>query len=57
MHARATTAVLTASALLLLAPAAFGAECPVDHDKLVNALRQSNKAAGGPGNGGYDTHQ
>ena len=57
MHARATTAVLTASALLILTSSAFGAECPVDHDKLVNALKQSNKAAGGPGNGGYDTHQ
>ena len=57
MHARATTAVLTASALLILTLPAFAADCPVDHDKLVNALKQSNKAAGGPGNGGYDTHQ
>jgi uncharacterized protein GlcG (DUF336 family) len=57
MRTRAMTAVLTVSAMLILAPAAFGAECPVDHDKLVRALKQSNKAAGGPGNGGYDTHQ
>jgi uncharacterized protein GlcG (DUF336 family) len=57
MDVRVTRAALAAAALLTLAPVARAAECPVDHDKLANALKQSNKAAGGPGNGGYDTHQ
>jgi uncharacterized protein GlcG (DUF336 family) len=58
MEARAMKAVLAAAALVSLGtPLAQAADCPVDHDKLVNALKQSNKAAGGPGNGGYDTHQ
>jgi uncharacterized protein GlcG (DUF336 family) len=57
MDVRATRAALAAAALLTLAPVARAADCPVDHDKLANALKQSNKAAGGPGNGGYDTHQ
>src|SRR4051812_23651329 len=43
--------------LALTSSLAYAADCPVDHDKLANALKQSNKAAGGPGNGGYDTHQ
>ena len=58
MNARAMRAALAAAAVVTLAaPTAWAADCPVDHDKLVNALKQSNKAAGGPGNGGYDTHQ
>jgi uncharacterized protein GlcG (DUF336 family) len=58
MDARAMRAAAAAAALMTLtAPGAQAADCPVDHDKLANALKQSNKAAGGPGNGGYDTHQ
>jgi uncharacterized protein GlcG (DUF336 family) len=32
-------------------------QCPVNHDQLVDALRSSVKASGGPSNGGYDTHE
>ncbi len=44
------------------AAASAGAEarpgaCPVGHDQLVQALRQSVKPAGGPGNGGMDTNE
>jgi len=36
---------------------AHAADCPVTHDKLVNALKSSVKASGGPSNGGFDNHQ
>jgi uncharacterized protein GlcG (DUF336 family) len=51
--------VAAASVLIsaFAAERARAADCPVDHDRLANALKQSNKAAGGPGNGGYETHQ
>jgi uncharacterized protein GlcG (DUF336 family) len=59
-HARATRLTVAAAAALIsasLAERARAADCPVDHDRLANALKQSNKAAGGPANGGYETHQ
>jgi uncharacterized protein GlcG (DUF336 family) len=59
-HARATRLTVAAAAVLIaasLAERAAAADCAVDHDRLANALKQSNKAAGGPGNGGYETHQ
>jgi uncharacterized protein GlcG (DUF336 family) len=31
--------------------------CPVTHDRLVDALKKSVKASGGPGNGGFDTNE
>jgi len=45
--------------LLLALPAgnAAAADCPVDHAKLVSALRASVKPSGGPGNGGFDNHE
>ncbi|MER8799482.1 heme-binding protein [Mesorhizobium sp. M0012] len=33
------------------------APCPADHDKLLAALKANVKASGGPGNGGFDTHE
>ena len=43
--------------LVGLAPPARAADCPVDHDKLVKALKASVKPAGGPKNGGFENHQ
>jgi uncharacterized protein GlcG (DUF336 family) len=51
----------TGTLLLLLLPLcispAQAADCPVDHAKLVEALRASVKASGGPANGGFDNHE
>ena len=33
------------------------AQCPVTYDQLVQALKGSVKASGGPGNGGFDNHE
>jgi len=48
----------------LLVAAAFtstqayaAADCPVDHARLLNSLRASVKASGGPANGGFENHQ
>src|SRR4051794_36605295 len=35
----------------------LAADCPVNHDQLVAALKKSVKPSGGPGNGGFDNHQ
>lgn len=43
--------------IFLSAPAAAGNPCPVPFDRLVEALRQSVKASGGPTNGGLDTNE
>jgi uncharacterized protein GlcG (DUF336 family) len=46
--------------MLLLAGAshpAAAADCPVDHGRLVDALRRSVKASGGPANGGFENHE
>jgi uncharacterized protein GlcG (DUF336 family) len=43
--------------VLAFAPAAGAAECPVQHDQLVQSLRGSVKASGGPANGGFENHQ
>ena len=39
------------------AGAAAEAPCPVNHDQLVTALKQSVKPSGGPSNGGLDTNE
>jgi hypothetical protein len=36
---------------------AHAQDCPADSAKLAAALKSSVKASGGPGNGGFDTHQ
>jgi uncharacterized protein GlcG (DUF336 family) len=41
----------------LSAARAQAPSCLVNHEQLVNALKQSVKASGGPSNGGFDTHQ
>jgi uncharacterized protein GlcG (DUF336 family) len=33
------------------------AVCPIQYDQLLGALKASVKASGGPGNGGFDTHE
>ena len=33
------------------------AQCPVDHDRLLNALKDSVKPTGGVSNGGFDTNE
>src|SRR5690349_3522897 len=35
----------------------FAADCPVDHSRLIDALRASVKASGGPANGGFENHE
>lgn len=48
------------SALLVLAglsTAAAAADCPVDHARLLDALRASVKASGGPANGGFENNE
>lgn len=38
------------------APSFSANACPVSHDKLLDALKRSVKASGGPSNGGFDNH-
>jgi uncharacterized protein GlcG (DUF336 family) len=38
-------------------PAVAKAACPVQYEQLTAALKASVKASGGPGNGGFDTHE
>ncbi|WFP65710.1 heme-binding protein [Mesorhizobium sp. WSM4904] len=38
-------------------PARAQAPCPVDHDKLLSALKANVKASGGPANGGFETNE
>src|SRR4051794_20751886 len=40
-----------------MSPAAARAACPVQYEQLLSALKASVKASGGPGNGGFDTHE
>jgi len=56
MQLRARLALLAG---LCLAPmsSALAADCPVTHDQLTAALKQSVKPSGGPSNGGFDNHQ
>lgn len=45
-------------AIVFMAPPAFaGAPCPVQHGPLLDALKASVKASGGPANGGFETHE
>jgi uncharacterized protein GlcG (DUF336 family) len=39
------------------APQAAAQNCPVTHDRLVEALKKSVKASGGPSNGGFDNNE
>lgn len=53
-------AVIAASAWLLGAGAGQAQSppnCPATHDQLVQALKASIKASGGPSNGGFDNHE
>ena len=43
--------------LLMAASPAKAAGCPVTHDQLVEALKQSVKPSGGPSNGGLDNNE
>jgi uncharacterized protein GlcG (DUF336 family) len=64
MRVRSLT-VMTAIALLSLAAHAQSpnpnspapASCPAPHAKLLDALKQSVKASGGPSNGGFDNNE
>jgi len=44
-------------AALLVSSAAGAADCPVDHEALTKALKDSVKPAGGPTNGGFDNNE
>jgi uncharacterized protein GlcG (DUF336 family) len=46
-----------AFAAALIGGAAQAADCPVTHDQLLAALKQSVKPSGGPGNGGLDNNE
>src|SRR3954465_6396056 len=50
-------AALAATALLLPTLPAAAADCPVTHDKLVQALKASVQTGGGPRNGGLETNE
>ncbi len=41
----------------MVSATAFAQNCPISHDDLVNALKQSVKPSGGPGNGGFDNNE
>jgi len=43
--------------LLMATAQARAADCPVTHDQLAEALKQSVKPSGGPGNGGLDNNE
>jgi uncharacterized protein GlcG (DUF336 family) len=43
--------------VLVCAPPAYAADCPVQYDQLVQALRGSVKPSGGSANGGFENHE
>ena len=45
------------SGVVLTAQIAAAQDCPVAHDQLTKALKESVKASGGPGNGGFDNNE
>jgi uncharacterized protein GlcG (DUF336 family) len=49
--------LLVALAAPTLAIAQTPTTCPVQHDQLVQELKRSVKASGGPSNGGFDTNE
>jgi hypothetical protein len=49
--------ILMAMASTALSAAARAQTCPVSHDQSTNALKQSVKPSGGPGNGGFDNDE
>ena len=55
-HARWLGATLAAGAALS-SQSASAADCPVQHDRLLAALKASLRASGGPANGGFETHE
>lgn len=54
---RAEAVVLALGLAIGIAAAAAAADCRVDHDRLVKALKASVRPSGGPTNGGLDNHQ
>ena len=48
---------LMLSASVMAHPTRAAAQCPVTYDQLVQALKGSVKASGGPGNGGFENHE
>ncbi|HZT26346.1 MAG TPA: heme-binding protein, partial [Pseudolabrys sp.] len=56
---RSVLAALAAGVTFTLASSAWAqkAPCPVDHDKLVQVLKHSVKASGGPDNGGLPVNE
>lgn len=57
--AKLTAAIATAAAITFAgnAHAQDKAQCPVDHDKLAQVLKQSVKASGGPDSGGLPVNE
>jgi uncharacterized protein GlcG (DUF336 family) len=53
----AATTIVVLSLAALACPPARAADCPVSHDQLVLALKQSVKPTGGPSNGGFDNNE
>lgn len=56
MHTRILGAA-SIGAALLVSSAAGAADCPVDHETLTKALKDSVKPSGGPSNGGFDNNE
>jgi uncharacterized protein GlcG (DUF336 family) len=50
-------AVICLAGVLVYAAPANAADCPVNYDQFVQALRGSVKASGGPANGGFENHE
>ncbi|HEX4111319.1 MAG TPA: heme-binding protein [Stellaceae bacterium] len=50
-------ATLVAGGTTVVAASALAATCPVTHDQLAAALKESVKPSGGPSNGGLDTNE
>ena len=49
--------ILVVFGATMLSAAASAQNCPVSHDQLTSALKQSVKPSGGPGNGGFDNNE
>ena len=43
--------------MYMVSTALSHAQCPADHDRLLDALKNNVKASGGPTNGGFDTNE
>ncbi|MBV8193444.1 MAG: heme-binding protein [Alphaproteobacteria bacterium] len=57
MQRRRLACAVGCAVIATSAASAWAADCPVNHDQLQQALKQSVKPSGGPGNGGLDNNE